>query len=269
MRVNINNAEAFIGTGGQAFTADKPVVLFLHGSGLDHRGWSLQARWFAFNGYSVLAPDLPGHSLSGGEALTTIEETRDWLVAMLDLLNVQSVHAVGHSQGFLAALELAAMHPERVESLAGIGTAAAIPVNPALIETAEKSAFSAASMMLNWGFGSGIHKGASPVPGTQPIGQGRFIMGNNPLAADLKACAAYQGGAAAVASIASVGNCPAAMILAGQDKMTPIKAGRAVAEELGSELTILEEFGHMLPLEAPAEVLAALKAFIGQHATTG
>lgn len=258
MKLQVNNVEIHVGTGGKPFDAQLPTVLFLHGSGMDHRAWALQTRWFAYNGYAVLAPDFPGHSLSAGEPIASIEQSAEWLVDFLAAAAVNAAHIVGHSQGFLSALELVANRPELVKSLTGVGTAAAIPVNPMLIETAQKSAAKAADMMLQWGFGPAVHMGVSPTPGMQPIAIGKQIMSANPLAVDLQSCADYQGGAAAASKVSA----PTAMILGGQDKMTPLKAGKAVAAELGAQLTVLPEFGHMLPIEAPKQVLSALRDFI-------
>ena len=258
MKVSVNGVEIHAATGGKKFDSSLPTVLFLHGSGLDHRSWALQTRWFAYNGYGVLAPDFPGHSLSAGEALSSIEESGIWLAEFLLAVGVESAHIVAHSQGFLSALELAAAKPEMVKSLTGIGTGAAIPVNPALIETAQKSTMNAADMMVQWAFGPSIHMGMSPVPGMQPIAVGRQIMGNNPLDVDLQACADYQNGATAIEKI----SVPSSMILAGKDKMTPLKAGQAAAEGLSAKVTVLKEYGHMLPVEAPKLVLHALREFI-------
>ena len=258
MKVMVNGAEVHAATGGKEFDASLPTVLFLHGSGLDHRGWALQTRWFAYNGYGVLAPDFPGHSLSAGDALTSIEESAVWLADFLAAVGVGSAHIVAHSQGFLTALELAVAKPAMVKSLTGIGTGAAIPVNPALIETALQSPMKAAEMMVQWAFGPSIHMGVSPIPGMQPIAVGRHIMGTNPLAVDLQSCAAYQNGAKEIEQI----TVPSAMILAGKDKMTPLKAGLAAAEGLSAKVTVLQDFGHMLPVEAPKQVLHALRDFI-------
>ena len=52
------------------------------------------------------------------------------------------------------------------------------------------------------------------------------------------------------------------MILADGDKMTPIKAGLAIAEQLEAKLVVLRDYGHMLPIEAPKQVLVALREFI-------
>ncbi len=258
MKLSVNGHQTHVATGGKHFDERLPTVLFLHGSGLDHRSWALQTRWFAYNGFSVLAPDFPEHSLSEGHACTSIEQSGEWLAELLEAVDVQQVHIVGHSQGFLSALELAKLRPNLIRSIAGIGTAAAIPVNPALIDTAKSSSVKAAEMMLQWGFGNQMHMGASPTPGMQPIAIGRQIMGNNPLAIDLQCCADYSGGLDALSYIES----PSAMILAGQDKMTPLKAGLKVAENLNAKLTVLENYGHMLPIEAPKQVLNALREFI-------
>ena len=112
MKLDVNGIETHVATGGKEFDASLPCVLFIHGSGLDHRGWALQTRWFAYNGYSVLAPDLPGHSLSKGEALSSIEATGEWLVELLNAAKVKSAHVIGHSQGFLGALELYKQAPK-------------------------------------------------------------------------------------------------------------------------------------------------------------
>ncbi|WP_409433004.1 alpha/beta fold hydrolase [Litorimonas sp. RW-G-Af-16] len=258
MELIIQNAPVYVATGGKDFDPNLPTVLFLHGSGGDHRTWALQTRWFAYHGYSVLAPDLPGHSLSGGEAFTSIEESGPWVSDFLDAAGVTSAHIVGHSQGFLSGLELYKTAPQKCRSMCAVATAAAIPVNQALIDTAKNSSDKAAQMMCNWGFGPRAHMGASSVPGMQPIAISRAIMSRNPLAADLQACADYTGGDA----VAKLIKCPVHTILATDDKMTPLKAGKALAQEVGAAPTIIQGAGHMLPLEAPKETLIALRAFI-------
>jgi pimeloyl-ACP methyl ester carboxylesterase len=54
--------------------AAQPVIVFIHGAQQDHSCWTLQSRWFAHHGFSVLAPDLPGHGRSGGAPLVLERE---------------------------------------------------------------------------------------------------------------------------------------------------------------------------------------------------
>jgi pimeloyl-ACP methyl ester carboxylesterase len=259
MYLEVRGNRTYAATGGKEFDSKLPTVMFVHGSGLDHRSWALQTRWFAYNGYSVLAPDLPGHSLSEGDALQSIEDMGAWLAELIRASGAEQVHAIGHSQGFLEVLELARLAPELLKSITGVGTAGAIPVNPALIDAAKNSAGAAAEMLLMWGFGPDAQYGISAVPGMQPIAIGRQIMARNPLHADLVACAEYRSGSEVAKSI----KLPSQLILARKDRLTPLKAGMAFAEELGAGVTVVERYGHMLPIEAPQQTLQKLRELIG------
>ncbi len=53
------------------------------------------------------------------------------------------------------------------------------------------------------------------------------------------------------------------MILARKDRLTPVRAGMATAEELGAKVAVIERFGHMLPIEAPLQTLHELRELIG------
>ena len=101
MKFNVNNDEVFASTGGRPFDKNKPLIIFVHGSGLTHMTWVLQTRYFAFHGYSVLALDMPGHGLSSGESLKSIEEMADWVSDVIDAVGYKEASLVGHSQGCL------------------------------------------------------------------------------------------------------------------------------------------------------------------------
>lgn len=258
MRIEVNGHETYVATGGKPFDPALPTLVFVHGSGLDHRTWALQTRWFAFRGWSVVATDLPGHSLSAGDPLPSIEDMADWIWQLLDTLNVKNCSLIGHSQGALVTLEAAARHPARTRSLSLIATGAAIPVNPQLIDMANNNRASAVEAMLTWGFGHEYLFGKSHVPGQAPIAIGSRIMQNNPLEVDLLACQQYTNGPESAAKVQS----PTQLILARQDKMTPVKAGYALGEMIqNSEISQLDA-GHMLPMEQPEFTLNELRKFI-------
>ena len=258
MRIKVSGKETYVATGGKPFDASLPTLVFVHGSGLDHRTWALQTRWFAFRGWSVVAPDLPGHSLSSGKPLASIEAMSGWIWKLLDQLDVEQASLIGHSQGALVALEAAAGKPARTRSLSLIASGAAIPVNPQLLETANTNRPAAVEAMLSWGFGEAYQFGKSHIPGQAPIAVGSRIMAANPLEIDLQACQNYSNGEKAAAAVES----PTQLILARNDKMTPLKSGLALAGHIkGSKVAQLDA-GHMLPIEAPEECLNELRLFI-------
>jgi pimeloyl-ACP methyl ester carboxylesterase len=111
MKHQLDGVDIHIATGGRPFDANGEVVIMLHGSGQNHLTWVLQSRYFAYRGFSVLAPDLPGHGMSTGAPPATIEDMAAWVIRLMDSLQVSVATLVGHSQGCLIAIEAAAAKP--------------------------------------------------------------------------------------------------------------------------------------------------------------
>jgi pimeloyl-ACP methyl ester carboxylesterase len=259
MRMTVQGKEIFAGTGGRDFDPSLPAVVFLHGAGMDHSVWALLARSFAHHGFSVLAPDLPGHGRSAGAPLASVAALADWTAALIDAAGVRATKFVGHSMGSLAALETAARHPEKVSGLALIATAAPMRVSDDLLDAAKKNDHAAIDMIALWGEGYRAALGGSQAPGLWMLGGAeRLLEAAHPgvLFADLAACNDYRDALAAAAKVAV----PSTVILGSRDLMTPIKGGKAVAAAIaGCRLTVLDGAGHMLMSERPDEVLAALR----------
>ena len=103
MKFKVNNNEVYASTGGKLFDKKKPLIIFVHGSGLTHMTWVLQTRYFAFHGYTILALDMPGHGLSGGESLKSIEDMAEWVSNVIDEVGYKKASLVGHSQGDISS----------------------------------------------------------------------------------------------------------------------------------------------------------------------
>ena len=262
MRFEINGTQAYASTGGREPKDGQPWLIFMHGSGSSHLVWTQQSRTFAYAGFNVLAVDFPGHNLSKGEALTTIEAQAEWMVCVMDALEIKTASFVGHSQGGLVALALSEIAADRVEKIAFVATAATIPVNEALISSAETQDGKAKSSMTSWGLGPEAHHYDNNMPGFAHSGIGLRTMDLNTgeaLATDLKACAAYGRGLETAMSI----TCPTLCVFAGNDRMTPLKAGMKLAGALpDNTLHVLEKSGHYVPMEYPMELNGFLREFL-------
>jgi pimeloyl-ACP methyl ester carboxylesterase len=259
MLLNVNGTEIFAATGGRDFDPTLPAIMLLHGAGFDHTTWALHTRWFAHHGFAVLAPDLPGHGRSSGNPLPTIADMADWTAALIAAAGATQARLVGHSMGSLIALETAARHPAKVSGLSLIGTAATMTVGPDLLRAAEANDQAAIDMVSIWGLGFQAELGGSLAPGLwMHSGAQRVLEKCRPgvLFNDLSACNAYQGALAAAATI----TVPTTLILGERDMMTSAKAGKALAAAIPNAKTIvLSGAGHMMMVERPDELLAALQ----------
>jgi pimeloyl-ACP methyl ester carboxylesterase len=259
MLVTVNGHETFVATGGRDFDASLPTIVLLHGAGFDHTTWALHSRWFAHHGFGVLAPDLPAHGRSSGAPLASIADMADWTAALLDASGVAKARLIGHSMGSLIALETAARHPAKVSGLSLIGTAATMTVGPDLLKAAEANDHAAVNMVSIWGLGFQAELGGSLAPGLwMHSGAQRVLEQCRPgvLFNDLAACNAYQNALAAAAQV----SVSTSFILGERDMMTPLKAGKALAAATpNSRTVVLSGAGHMMMVERPDELLAALQ----------
>ncbi len=220
--------------------------------------WQLQTRYLAYRGLQTIAVDLPGHGRSEGKPLTSIEDLGQFVVDLMDAAGWEQASLVGHSMGSFIALDAARRLGDRCRSMVLMGTSTAMPVHPQLISDAENDLPAAAALMTAWGHARPAHVGQNPTPGMWMTGGARALVERSDpgvLATDFKACAAYKSAAEAAASVA----CPTTMIIGLGDKMTPPKAGRALAALLDQVSVIeLADTGHSMMTEAPRAVRSAI-----------
>jgi pimeloyl-ACP methyl ester carboxylesterase len=262
VKLAIAGNEIHVATGGMAHRTGRPWIVFLHGSGYSHLTWVLQTRAIANDGWNVIAPDFPGHGLSAGEPLKSIEEMAQFILAVMDAAGAGEAVLVGHSMGGLVALEISRIAPQRVRGLVLIGSSAAIPVNRQLIETARNEPQKAYALMNSWGYGPGAHMAQNTWPGANHTAFGIAVMRHaspHALADGLVACAAYEKGAEAAKAFHGKALC----IVAQFDRMTPSRNGMALAGMLArSQRLMVKGSGHCIHTEAPREVNEALRAFL-------
>jgi pimeloyl-ACP methyl ester carboxylesterase len=262
MKLVVQGRDAHVYTGGKPFDPALPCVVFLHGAVCDHTVWTLLARWFANHGWGVLAPDLPGHMRSAGPALDSVEALADWTLALLDAAGVHKAALAGHSMGSLVALEAAGRSPWRTTHLVMLGTCNPMPVPAALLELSQRDAHAAIERVIVYSFSTLAAKPSYPGPGVWLRGAARGLMRQvlahqgHPLLFhdDFSACDRYTGGADAAARV----TCPATLVLAARDQMTPPRAARDIARALKARVHTLPS-GHFLMQECPDGVLAALR----------
>ncbi|MEW5879440.1 MAG: alpha/beta hydrolase [Pseudomonadota bacterium] len=256
-------------TGGKAYEAARPCIVFLHGAQHDHSVWILQSRYLAHHGYAVLALDLPGHGRSRGPAEPSVEAIADRVARSLAPLANPRFLLVGHSMGSLVALELAQRLADRVAGVTLAATAFPMRVSDALLAATRDDPPAAMDMINVWSHSASIApfsvRPGNPAPGFSVVWQNLRLMqriarvnGAGVLPTDFAACNAYARGLEAARAL----RCPALFVLGAADQMTPPRAAQPLAEAIADKTVVtLPDTGHAMMAENPEGVRRALESF--------
>jgi pimeloyl-ACP methyl ester carboxylesterase len=252
-------------------TGDGPPVLLLHGLACGKRMWLHQIRALKAR-FRVIAYDQRGHGLTDAPSVATSYSAsflaRD-LVGVLDALKIERAAIVGFSLGGGPALALAASKPDRVSHLvlADVGAGADDPVK---IET----------MARQWV--SLIGRGKSDELVCEMLRSELFkfyarrnMRRRNHMAALIRATPidglrftlsevlSKRKSLFRLTGVLKSIRVPTLVVVGGLDYACS-KAARLLAQTIpNASLTIIENSGHMSPLEQPAAFNAALMKFLG------
>ena len=246
-RVEIKGTSIFY-TGELA--GDRPVLLFLHGAGGSHRHWLYQVTGLK-PGAAALAPDLPGHALSGGEPAAEIAAYREFLRAFCSALGLENFFLAGHSMGGAIALDYALHYGGSLRGLILAGSGARLRVAPPLLEACRAGEMPPGLIEFAYG----------PAAAADLLTKARREMETVPpqtYYADFTACNGFD----CTAQLEEV-NLPVLLICGEADRLTPFKYSRFLAEKLPqAQLVEVKGAGHMVMLEAPRQVNRAIASFV-------
>lgn len=240
-----------------------PLVL-LHGVGLDHTLWDDLAPLLETE-FDVLRYDLLGHGAAPGIAGTAdIQDFIAQLDAELDLAGWPAACVLGYSMGGLIAGAYAVARPQRVTRLVLLSTVfqrtpdevQAVMARLSAARTQDGQA--AASVSLQRWF-TPAYLAARP-DRVAAVGQ-RLLR--NDRAHFLAAYRLFAQGDQILARAAPDIACPALVMTGAQDVGSTPRMTRGLARALpDARARVIDGQRHMLPVEAPAIVAAALHDFL-------
>ncbi len=239
--------------GGGALNWERPPLVLIHGAGGHRLFWPPELR--RLEGEEVYALDLPGHGSSAGEGEATIGGYAERLLDWARTLEIDGAVWVGHSMGSAIALKLALRVPSRVAGLALLGSAGQLAVEPRLLEMlGDRSRFAeAVQTVTRWSF--------------SPAASARLVELAHERLAEAQPRTLYQDFLACdrfdeIARLNEI-DVPVLVLCGRDDVMTPPEGARRLAESLpNARLEIIEGAGHMLMLEKPQAVVAAVQRFL-------
>lgn len=224
-----------------------PVVLLHHGLG-STRAWKKQIPVLTHAGWRVIVYDRWGYGRSQdrvGIDMPLFRQDQDDLLALLDVLELDRLPLVGHSDGGTISLYAASRSPERFSALVSI--AAHIYVEPKMDQGIE-------SVRLAWEHDEGFRHAMQKV---HP-GKAESVFANWYGGWHCPECLDWD----MRLTLAGI-KCPAFIVQGLQDEhATPQHAVDLAAGIPGAELWLVEGAAHMLPQDQPVPFNTRLVEFL-------
>lgn len=241
---------------------DKPTLLFIHAYTCNGSLWREMVDRFSAR-YRCLALDLPGHGQSDpAQKATDMTYLADWSVAVLDHAGVDRAHVCGLSIGGMICQHLGLRHPERLLSLTLACTTGrlapdAIPIwDERLEEIANKGVWAQIGETMERWYGDGL--------------LGKFRPSDLDPVARMIATTSVPGALTCGQAIKAHDvldqlrsmSVPTLVVGADKDLSFPFEHPRALHEAIsGSQLVMLDNAGHMAPIQVPDAFAEALVTF--------
>lgn len=240
---------------------DGPTAVLVHCWMGDRSLWSPVANRLVDEGWRVVLYDQRGHGTSTpGTAVPAVEQLGEDLHHVLDVLELHDVVLVGHSMGGMAIQALLIGHPEDNDRLAGVVLAStssrtfrrAIPARAADLVIGQR-----ADRRLQRRSANSFRRVFGP---DATDSQAQAVH-------DLVRATAPDVRSGYLAAMSRMDNrdrlapvdVPVRIIVGDRDRLTPPAHSRLLSSAFGdAPLTVIEGKGHMLPIEAPEEIVQAV-----------
>ncbi|MFQ5848049.1 MAG: alpha/beta fold hydrolase [Candidatus Methylomirabilales bacterium] len=237
---------------GRRWPLRRGRLVLVHGSGCSADAWRFQVDGLSRN-LEVIALDLPGH---GGTKPVPDPSIRRYASTVTDLLQHiggRRVFLGGHSMGGAVALQVALDHPELLKGLILVATTAYLDTLALTPDILLWAAAAVPHKFKGMFFSKTVREEALAIARNDVRRCGlETVLG------DFAACRDFD-----LRRQLKDLTLPALILCGSEDRITPPRHSARLHEEIpSSSFVLIPKAGHMLPLEAPAPVNAAIRNFI-------
>jgi 3-oxoadipate enol-lactonase len=240
----------------------KPVLLFVHAYTCNLTLWDGMVARFAPD-YRCLALDLPGHGQSEpNDNASDMGFLAESAVAVLDEADVERAHVCGLSIGGMIGQHLGLSHGDRLHSLVLACTTGRLPAEAVALwdgrleKVTTKGLWAQIEESIERWYGDGVIEGFGPAE-LDPVA--RMIAGTS--VAGAVSCGLAVKAHDVLDRLGAIST-PTLVIGADRDLSFPPEHPKALAEAIpGAQLAMLENAGHLAPVQVPDAFEAAMRGF--------
>jgi len=232
-----------------------PLVL-VHGAGGTSLTWPLAFR--QYEDYRVISMDLPGHGESIRRSRQSVLGYAHDLLDFLHELHLPRVILVGHSMGGAICLQASLLAPARVQAIVAISTAATCELPEEIYQSLADSGMQQQVVQFL------CNRLASPFTSAASLSlirRGMLTQRSSLLYGDLRTCQGYD----LTREITAL-TVPTLVCSGSWDLFIRQTSSRQLAGLITTSRFASFEAGHLLPVERPRELLAAMRVFLSDQA---
>jgi pimeloyl-ACP methyl ester carboxylesterase len=241
--ITVNNQRVDLWRGGKG----APLFLIHGGIGNAEVHWSPVWNQLAEK-YTVIAPNLPSFSGTGPLARAGFAQIADWVVAVMDVLQVESAFVVGNSFGGGVARLLASRHGSRVKRLILVNGGAIPNIPPFVGRMMQIRLFDGLFNMIRRQTFS--YKGLAPMFAEADSDSLGFVT--------LMRQSASEGVGERI-----IPQVPTLVLWGEADKFTKLSMGQHLAKMIpNATLQVMAHAGHMPQIERPSEFVKVVDKYL-------
>ena len=216
--------------------------------------------------------DHRGHGRSGPVGRScTLYDMADDMLAVLDHAGIASAVWAGLSIGGMIAMRAALVAPERVRGLVIVDSHAGAEKHPGKLRFGllALGALAAGFRPLAWAILPHMFGRTAIREQPELIAAWRAELARLHVPSMLRVLAALMRRDDIVPRLGSI-RAPALVLVGDEDHTVPVSCSRRIAASIpGARLEVLPRCGHLSALEQPAQVTAAMEAFLARHPDPG
>lgn len=230
-------------------------LVFVHGWTADRHRWDHQVAHFS-PARRVIRLDLRGHGESTGAGVRTVAELAADVLALLDHLGVERFVLVGHSMGGMISQTIALSHPERVERMVLVNSIGRMTYSRGRGLLMAASTLAPYKMFI----AANIQRAFAPGHPREEVREYIRASAATPREVVMTLYGAMR--AFDVLDRAGEIRTPTLMVHGYHDIQLPVRQMLRLAKAYPDAVVRIIDAGHELPVEKPAELTAALEAFL-------